>query len=155
MAAKPVPDGYRTVTPYLTVKGAARALEFYQKAFDAEVTLRLTMPGDQIAHAEIRIGDSMIMLSDEWPDMGKLSPVTRGGATGGIALYVDDADAWFKRAIEAGATVSQPLKDQFYGDRTGSVTDPFGHFWTLATHKEDLSEAEMQERMDAMMGPQG
>lgn len=155
MAVTPIPAGFRTVTPYLTIKDAARAIEFYERAFGAECTLRLTMPGDAIGHAEIRIGDSMIMLSNEWPDMEKLSPESRGGATGGIALYVEDVDAAFKRAIDAGAVEVSPLQDQFYGDRTGSVRDPFGHSWTIATHMEDMSEAEMQKRMDDWMKSQG
>ena len=151
MAVKPIPDGYHTITPYLIIKDAAAAIEFYREALLAEVTLRLDMPDGKIAHAELRIGDSFLMVSDEWPGMNKLSPTTRGGATGGIALYVEDADAWFERAIKAGATETQPMRDEFYGDRTGQVDDPFGHSWTFATHREDVSQAEMQKRMDEMM----
>jgi len=151
MAVKPVPDGYHTITPYLVIKDASAALDFYREALRAEVTMRLDMPDGKIAHAELRIGDSFLMVSDEWPGMNKLSPTTRGGATGGIALYVEDADAWFERAIKAGATETQPMRDEFYGDRTGQVDDPFGHSWTFATHREDVSQAEMQKRMDEMM----
>lgn len=151
MDAKPVPDGYRTVTPHLIVKGAAHALDFYRSALGAVVTLRLDMPDGHVAHAELKIGDSFIMVSDEWPHMNKLSPTSRGGATGGILLYVEDADAWFKRAIDAGAIAASPMRDEFYGDRTGEITDPFGHSWTFATHREDLTEAEMQRRLTAMM----
>lgn len=151
MVVKPIPDGYHTITPYLIIKDAAAAIEFYREALLAEVTLRLDMPDGKIAHAELRIGDSFLMVSDEWPGMNKLSPTTRGGATGGIALYVEDADAWFERAIKAGATETQPMRDEFYGDRTGQVDDPFGHSWTFATHREDVSQAEMQKRMDEMM----
>jgi len=151
MAVKPIPDGFRTITPYLIVNDAAAALAFYRDALQAEVTLQLDMPDGKIAHAELRIGDSRLMVSDEWPGMNKLSPTSRGGATGGIALYVEDADAWFERAIKAGATETQPMRDEFYGDRTGQVDDPFGHSWTFATHREDVSQAEMQKRMDEMM----
>lgn len=146
MAVKAKPDGYHSVTPYLIVDRAAEAIRWYGEALGAEETLRLPM-GDRIAHAEIRIGDSMIMLSDEWPDMGKLSPKRRGGATSGFMIYLDDADAAFERAIAAGATQEQPVQDQFYGDRSGSFTDPFGHSWTVATHVEDVPEDEMQRRM--------
>ncbi len=146
MAVKAKPDGYHNVTPYLIVDGAAEAIRWYGEALGAEEVLRLPM-GDRIAHAEIRIGDSMIMLSDEWPDMGKLSPKSRGGATSGFMIYLEDVDAAFERAIAAGATEEQPVQDQFYGDRSGSFTDPFGHSWTVATHVEDVPEDEMQRRM--------
>ena len=146
MSVQAKPDGYHNVTPYLIVDGAAEAIRWYGEALGAEEVLRLPM-GDRIAHAEIRIGDSIIMLSDEWPDMGKLGPKSRGGATSGMMIYLDDADAAFERAIAAGATQEQPVQDQFYGDRSGSFTDPFGHSWTVATHVEDVPEDELQRRM--------
>ena len=147
---KPIPDGYHTVTPYLSIKGAAKALEFYAKAFGAKETVR--MPGaepDSVGHAEIRIGDSPIMLADESP-FGK-SPLTLGGVSVSICLYVEDVDSAFQRAVEAGAKVVRPVADQFYGDRTGSLEDPFGHHWHLMTHKEDVSPEEMKRRMAEMM----
>lgn len=156
MSVKPIPDGYHSVTPYLIVDGAAEAIRFYQQAFGATELLRLAMPaqsgvegGDKVAHAEVRIGDSVIMLSDEWPDMGKLSPKSRGGATSSLMIYLDDVDAAFARALSAGATEERPVEDQFYGDRSGTVVDPFGHSWTLSTHVEDLSEEEIGRRMAA------
>jgi len=148
MAVKPVPDGYHTATPYLIIRGAARAIEFYQRAFGAEELLRMNAPGGLIGHAEIRIGDSRIMLADEYPEMGFLGPQTLGGAPMCLLLYVEDVDASFARAIDAGASVKRPLQDQFYGDRTGTLTDPFGHVWSIATHIEDLSPEELQHRMD-------
>jgi PhnB protein len=154
MAAKPIPDGYHSVTPYLIVDGAAEAIRWYGEAFGATEALRLPM-GDKIGHAEIRIGDSFVMLSDEWPDYGKLGPRARGGATSSLMIYVEDADAAFERAVAAGAAVEQPLTDQFYGDRSGTVTDPFGHSWTIATHVEDVPEEEMQRRMAEWSASQG
>ena len=155
MAVKPVPDGYHTVTPYLIVKDAARALDFYQKAFGARELMRFPGPGGKIGHAEIKIGDSPIMLADEHPDMGAVSPQSLGGTPVGIALYVEDVDALTNRAVAAGATVVRPVADQFYGDRSATVLDPFGHKWTIATHKEDVSPEEMQRRMQALMNKQG
>ena len=148
MSVKPIPDGYHSVTPYLIVDRAAEAIRWYGEAFGATEVLRLPM-GDKIGHAEIRIGDSHVMLSDEWPDYGKLGPRARGGATGSLMIYLADVDAAFARAIAAGATVERPVEDQFYGDRSGTVVDPFGHSWTLATHVEDLGEEEIQARMAA------
>ncbi len=145
---KPVPDGYHSVTPYLVVDDAAAAIDFYVRAFGAEEVLRLPM-ANKIAHAEIRIGDSFVMLSDEWPDMGKLGPKARGGATASMMLYVEDADAAFERAIGEGASVERPVEDQFWGDRMGSLVDPFGHTWALSTHVEDVPEDEMKRRMEA------
>jgi PhnB protein len=148
MPVQAKPEGYHSVTPYLIVDGAAAAIRWYGEALGATEVMRLPM-GDKIGHAEIRIGDSMVMLADEWPEYGKLGPSSRGGATSGMMIYLDDVDAAFERAIAAGGTVEQPVTDQFYGDRSGSFTDPFGHSWTLATHVEDVPEEEMQRRMAA------
>ena len=148
MSVKAIPDGYHSVTPYLIVDGAAEAIRWYGEALGATEVLRLPM-GDKIAHAEIRIGDSHVMLSDEWPDHGKLGPKARGGATSSLMIYLEDADAAFDRAVAAGASVERPVEDQFYGDRSGTITDPFGHSWTLSTHVEDVPEDEMQRRMAA------
>lgn len=143
---KPIPDGYHSVTPYLTVDDAGKAIEFYTRAFGAEEVMRLPM-GDRIAHAEIRVGDSVIMLSDEWPEMDKLSPKNRGGATAGLMVYVEDCDAAFRRAVEAGASAEDEPSDKFWGDRSASVKDPFGTTWMLATHVEDVAPEEMGRRM--------
>jgi PhnB protein len=147
MAAKPIPDGYHTVTPYLIVQGAADALAFYKKAFGATELFRMEGPGGKVGHAEIKVGDSPIMLADEHPDMGYRGPKALGGTPVSILLYVHDVDALFDRAVSAGARVLKPVQDQFYGDRSGTVADPFGHVWTLATHKEDVSKEEMERRM--------
>ncbi len=155
MAVKPIPDGYHTVTPYLFIQGAAQALEFYQKAFGATERMRLPDPSGRIGHAEIQIGDSVIMLADEFPEMGVRSPKAYGGSPVNIALYVADVDALAERAVAAGAKVLRPVKDQFYGDRSGSFEDPFGHTWTLATHKEDVTPEEMQKRYEAFMKQKG
>ena len=151
MSVKAKPDGYHSVTPYLIVDGAEEAIRWYGEALGATEVMRLPM-GDKIGHAEIRIGDSHVMLSDEWPDHGKLGPKKRGGSTCGLMIYLDDVDAAFAKAVAAGATVEQPIRDQFYGDRSGSITDPFGHSWTLATHVEDVPEEEMQRRMAEFSG---
>jgi PhnB protein len=151
MPVKAIPEGHHTATPYLTVDGAAKALEFYKKAFGAEETKRMDMAGGKIMHAEFRIGDSPIMLADEMPQMGNKSPKTLGGTPVSIMLYVPDVDAVFKRAITAGATERMAVMDQFYGDRTGALVDPFGHTWTIATHKEDVSSAEMKRRGEEFM----
>ncbi|MFL6722835.1 MAG: VOC family protein [Sphingomicrobium sp.] len=143
---KPIPDGYNSVTPYLIVEDAKRAIEFYAKAFGAEEKFRLPM-GDRIGHAEIKIGDSFVMLADEFPEMGHLGPNSRGGPTSSIVLYVEDVDRSFRQALEAGANEQRPVQDQFWGDRMGTLTDPFGHQWSLASHVEDISEAEMESRM--------
>jgi PhnB protein len=155
MPVKPIPDGLHTVTPYLIVKDAANAIAFYTKAFGARELFRMADPGGRICHAEIRIGDSTIMLADEFPEMGARSPQSIGGTPVSLAIYVEDVDAWAGQAIAAGAKVLRPVKDQFYGDRSGTFTDPFGHVWTLATHKEDVSAEEMQRRMEAFMKQQG
>ena len=146
---KPIPEGYHTATPYLIVKDAARAIEFYKKAFGATELMRMPGPGGKIGHAEIKIGDSPIMLADEVPGMGFRSPESLGGSPISILLYVEDVDAVFSEALAAGAKVQRPVADQFYGDRTGGVTDPFGHVWYIATHKEDVSPEEMKKRAAA------
>jgi PhnB protein len=154
--AKPIPDGYRTVTPYITVKGAAQAIEFYKRAFGAQEHERMTGPdGKTVMHGEIKIGDSIVMLADEMPQMGCRSPQTLGGCTGYIFLYVPDVDAAFKRAVEAGAKATMPPADMFWGDRFGTVEDPFGHQWGLGTHKEDLSPEEVRKRGAAAMANMG
>ena len=147
MPAKPIPDGYHTATPYLIAKGAAEAIEFYKKAFGAVEVVRMPGPGGRVMHAEVTIGNSMLMLSDENPERGHLSPASRGGNTSSIMLYTDDVDAVFKKAIAAGARADQPPTDMFWGDRMGNLTDPFGHSWAVATHKEDVSPDEMERRM--------
>lgn len=149
MTPKPIPEGYHTATPYLTVKGAADAIEFYKKAFGARELMRFAEPGGRIAHAEVKIGNSPIMLGEESPEMGCRSPQSLGGSPVGILLYVEDVDTWFKRAIAAGGKETRPVQDQFYGDRSGTLTDPFGHVWTVSTHKEDVAPDEMQRRMKA------
>ncbi|MEL1265581.1 VOC family protein [Pseudoxanthomonas putridarboris] len=140
------PDGYHTVTTYLIVDDATRALDFYRDAFGAQELYRLPM-GDRIGHAEFRIGDTPLMIADEFPDLNALSPSTRGGPTSTFLIYVEDADAAYARAVKAGATADRPVKNEFWGDRIGTVIDPFGHKWSLATHVEDVSPEEMQRRM--------
>lgn len=146
MAVPTKPEGYHSVTPYLICDGAAKAIEFYRKAFDATELFRLPM-ADKIGHAEIMIGDSHVMLSDEWPDMNLLGPKRRGGTTASLMVYVDDVDAMFAQAVKAGATVERECEDQFWGDRVGTVIDPFGHRWTLSTHIEDVAPDELARRM--------
>ncbi len=148
MAVQSKPEGYHSVTPYIIVDGAAEAIRWYEQALGAREKYRLPM-GDKIGHAEILIGDSHVMLSDEWPDFDARGPKHRGGATATFMIYVDDVDAAFQRALDAGGTVDKPVENQFYGDRSGTIVDPFGHKWTLATHVEDVSEEEMQRRMEA------
>ena len=145
---KPIPDGYQSVTPYLIIKGASDAIEFYKKAFGATELFRMEHEG-KVGHAEIRIGDSPIMLSDEHSGMGYVSPKTLGGTPVSLMIYVQDADTIFKQAISSGGVQLKPLQDQFYGDRSGTLTDPFGHVWTVATHKEDVSHEEMDKRIAA------
>lgn len=145
---QPVPDGYHSITPYLIVDNAAKAIDFYAEAFGARELFRLPM-GDRIGHAEIRIGDSVVMLADEFPTMGHLGPNSRGGPTASLLFYTEDVDASFARAIEAGCTAEREPQDQFWGDRMGTLRDPFGHQWSLATHKEEVSPEEMQRRMQA------
>lgn len=144
-SAKKIPDGFHTVTPHLVCAGASDAIAFYQKAFGATELMRMPTPNGKLMHASIRIGDSIIMLNDEFPEMGAVGPKARGGASVTIHLYVEDADASFARAVKAGATVKMPLGDMFWGDRYGLVEDPFGHSWSIATHQRDLSHAEIQE----------
>src|SRR5262245_22729530 len=136
---KPIPQGYHSVTPYLYIKGAAAALEFYKQAFGATELFRMDMPDGRIGHAEIRIGDSHIMLADEYPEMGVRGPRTLGGTSVGILLYVEDVDSLAGQAIGAGAKVQREVQNQFYGDRSGTFEDSFGHVWTIATHVEDVS----------------
>jgi PhnB protein len=154
-SVRPIPEGYHSVTPYLAVDGAARAIEFYKQAFGATEVMRMAAPGGKIGHAEIRIGDSRIMLADEYPDMGFRSPKAYGGSPVGLHLYVEDVDAVARQAVAAGAREVRPVKDQFYGDRTGSFEDPFGHVWHIATRKEELSPDELKRRAVAAMGQQG
>ena len=146
MAAKHIPAGYHTVTPYLIVKGAANAIDFYKKVFEATELMRFAGPGGTIGHAEIKIGDSPIMLADEHPQMGYRSPASLGGTPVSIMLYVDDVDKVVDGAVKAGAKLERAVADQFYGDRNGTIHDPFGHVWTIATHKEDVSQEEMERR---------
>lgn len=144
---KPVPEGYHTITPYLSVNDGEAAIEFYKRAFGAQERMRMPGPdGKGIGHAELQIGDSRLMLADEFPDLNFRGPKSLGGSPVMMHLYVDDCDAWFDRAVKAGAKVTRPLADQFYGDRGGGLEDPFGHTWYISTHKEDLSEEEMKER---------
>jgi PhnB protein len=150
MAVKAIPEGYHSLTPYLVCKGAAQAIEFYQKAFGAVETVRMPGPGGQILHAEVKIGNSMLMLSDENPQQGALSPQTIGGTGTSVMLYTDDVDAVFNRAAGAGAKTEVPPTDMFWGDRMAQIVDPFGHKWAIATHKEDVSPEEMGKRMAAM-----
>jgi PhnB protein len=150
--AKPIPDGYPRVAPYLSIDGAAAAIDFYTTVLGAKE--RMTMPGPEgkVGHAELSIGDSLIMLADEFPDMGARSPRSVGGSPVTIHVYVEDVDATFERAIEAGATALRPVENKFYGDRGGEFEDPFGHRWSIATHVEDVSPEEMQQRMGQMPG---
>lgn len=149
MPVNPVPDGYHSVTPYLVVKGAARAIDFYVRAFGAVELLRMPEPDGRIGHAELRIGDSPVMLADEHPEAGARSPETVGGSPVTLMLYVPDVDATVARAVAAGARLTRPVADQFYGDRNGGVTDPFGHVWFVATHVEDVPAGELERRRAA------
>lgn len=146
MAVKPIPEGYHSVTPYLIIRGAAEAIDYYVKALGATEVMRLDH-GGKIGHAEIKIGDSHIMLADEHPEMGARSPAALGGTPVGICLYVPNVDTLFQQAVAAGATVERPVQDQFYGDRSGTIIDPFGHKWTIATHIEDLTPEQISQRM--------
>ena len=151
MAVKPIPEGYHSLQIYLAVEDAAKAIDFYKEAFGAEETIRMPGPDGKIAHAELQIGDSKLMLSDPMPQSSVRPPSERGGTTASIFMYVDDADATFDQATAAGADVVMQLEDMFWGDRFGTLSDPFGHVWSVATHKEDLSDEEMAERSKAAM----
>ena len=148
---RPVPEGYHTATSYLTVTGGAKAIDFYVKALGAKEVARMQAPDGRIGHAELRIGDSMIMLADVFPQGATKSPQTLGGCTGGVFLYVENVDALFNQAVSAGAKPTMPPQDMFWGDRFGQFMDPFGHSWSVATHKEDVSPQEMKKRSEAAM----
>ncbi|MDX6506035.1 MAG: PhnB protein [Gaiellaceae bacterium] len=155
MAVKPIPEGYHSLTPYLAVEDAARAIDFYKDAFGAQETIRMPGPDGKIAHAELQLGDSKLMLSDPFPQSDVQPPSTRGGPTGSVFMYVEDVNAIFEQAQRAGAKVVTELEDMFWGDRFGTLSDPFGHIWSLAQHTEDLSEEEMAERSKAAMAEMG
>jgi PhnB protein len=155
MAANPIPEGYHTLQIYLAVEDASKAIDFYKEAFGAEETIRMPGPDGKVAHAELQIGDSKLMLSDPFPQSNVRPPTERGGPTASIFMYVDDVDATFEQAQRAGATVVSELEDMFWGDRFGTVADPFGQVWAMATHKEDLSEEEIAERSKAAMAEMG
>ena len=148
---KPIPDGMHGATPYLCCRDAARAIEFYKEAFGAVETMRLAEPNGRVGHAELRIGEALLMLSDEYPEMKILSPQALGGTATAIHLYVENVDAFCARAVAAGATFSRPVADQFYGDRVGTLYDPFGHRWSIATRVADVSTEEVHRRYDALM----
>ncbi len=150
---KPIPEGYRSVNVILTVDDAARAIDFYKQAFGAEEISRLPM-GDKIGHAELKIGDTQIMLNDEFPERDNLGPKARGGTSTGLLIYTEDVDSAFKKAIDAGGTQTMPVENQFWGDRMGSLTDPFGHKWSIATHVEDVPAEEFPARMQEAFGKQ-
>ena len=151
MAVKPIPEGYHTVTPFMTVKDCARAIEFYKQALGAEERGIAKDPSGKVMHAEIKIGDSVIMMGDEFPEFGAVSPETVGGSSMGLHIYVADVDGAFARAVKAGAKVEMPVMDQFWGDRYGRLKDPFGHKWSIATHVKDMSSDEMKRAMDDAM----
>jgi PhnB protein len=151
MATKPIPEGYHSVTPYLAVDNAAKAIDWYTKAFGAKERLRMDAPGGQIGHAELEIGDALVMLSDPFPQASTTPPKELGGTTASVMLYVEDVDAVAKQAIDAGAIVTMEIADQFWGDRMGSITDPFGHSWSIATHVEDVPPEEIAERAKTAM----
>jgi PhnB protein len=151
MTVKPIPEGYHTATPYLIVDDAAEAIAYYTKAFGAKERGRMQAPGGKIGHAELEIGDSIVMLSDPFPGAVTRPPKELGGATGSVFLYVEDVDAVVERAVDAGATVSMEVADQFWGDRFGTITDPFGQIWSIATHIEDVAPEEMAERAKQAM----
>ncbi|ABF40426.1 Glyoxalase/bleomycin resistance protein/dioxygenase [Candidatus Koribacter versatilis Ellin345] len=150
---KPIPDGYHSVTPYLVIKGAKQAMEYYTKAFGAQEVYKMLDDKGNVAHAEIKIGNSMVMLAEEKVELAHKSPITLGGSAVSMVLYVDDCDAVFNRAVEAGGSVERPLTTQFYGDRSGGLKDPFGYVWYVSTHVEDVSPEEMDRRMKEQMKP--
>ncbi len=147
---KPIPDGYHNITPYLIIKGAAAAIDFYKQAFGAIEIMRMPMPDGRVGHAELKFGDSFVMLADEHPEIGAVGPKTLGNTSVSLLLYVEDTDKTVERAVSLGATIKKPVVDQFYGDRMGTIEDPFGHKWSIGTHIEDVSPEEMQRRMAAM-----
>jgi PhnB protein len=151
MGVNPIPEGYHSLTPYLAVEDATRAIEFYKEAFGAEELMRMPGENGKIAHAELQVGDSKLMLSDPFPQSTVRPPAERGGPTASIFMYVEDCDATFEQAERAGAKIEMPLEDMFWGDRFGSLQDPFGHIWSVATHKEDLTEEQMAERQHQAM----
>ena len=151
MATKPIPEGYHTLTPYLAVQDAAEAIEFYTRAFGAQEIVRMHGPDGAIGHAELQIGDSKVMLADPFPQSSSRPPHELGGTSASVFMYVEDVDAVFKQAVDAGATATMEVADQFWGDRFGTVTDPFGHVWSIATHIEDLTPEEITERGKAAM----
>jgi PhnB protein len=151
MAVKPIPEGYQSVTPYLAIEGAAKAIEYYKNAFGAKERTRMDTPDGKVGHAELEIGDSLVMLSDALPQFTTKSPTELGGTTASVFLYVEDVDAVVKQAVDAGGTVAMEVADQFWGDRLGSVTDPFGHSWLIATHVENVTPEEIAERTKAAM----
>ena len=148
---QPIPRGYHSVTPYLSIRDAARALDYYKKAFDAKEMVRMQGPDGKLGHAEIKVGDSYIMMADEFPSMGFLGPQARGGTTIQLHLYVRDVDATVEKAVAAGGKLTRPIENKFYGDRAGTLEDPYGHVWYIATHTEDVPPREMKRRMDEMM----
>jgi len=152
---QPIPKGYHSVTAYLSIRDAGRALEYYKKAFGAKEVLRMQGPDGKVGHAEIKIGDSHVMMADEFPNMGFLGPQARGGTTVQLMIYVRDCDDTVNRAVAAGGTLKRAVQDQFYGDRSGTVEDPFGHVWTIATHVEDVPPAEMRRRSEEAMKKMG
>jgi PhnB protein len=148
---KAIPDGYHSVTPYLFIKGAASAIDYYKNIFGAKERMRMPGPNGQVMHAELQIGDSIIMLADENPQIGATSPETLGGVSSTLHVYVENVDATAEKAVNAGGKLARPIKDQFYGDRSGTIIDPFGHMWSIATHIEDVTAEEMKKRMAKAM----
>jgi PhnB protein len=155
MATKPIPEGYHTLTPYLAVDDAAKAIDWYKKAFSAKERMRMDAPGGKIGHAELEIGDSLVMLSDPFPQASTKPPKELGGTSSSVFMYAEDVDAVVQKAVDAGATVAMEVADQFWGDRFGTITDPFGHLWSIATHVEDVPPEEMAERAKAAMAAMG
>jgi PhnB protein len=151
MSARPIPEGYHTLTPHMTVRDAARAIEFYKQAFGAIEKGVMKGPDGKVMHAELRIGDSVFMLADEFPEFGSLSPQSSGGSGMGLHIYTEDVDSAFDRAVKAGAAVEMPVTEMFWGDRYGKLADPFGHKWSIATHKRDVSMEEMEEAQKEFM----
>jgi PhnB protein len=148
---KPIPDGYHSVTPYLFIKGAADAIDYYTKVFGAKERMRMPGPNGRVIHAELQIGDSVIMLADENLEIGAKSPKTLGGASSSLHIYLENVDKIAEKAVSSGAKLVRPIKDEFYGDRAGTIVDPFGHMWSIATHVEDVSPEEMKKRMSKAM----